>query len=207
MSLGRAIVMSGPSGAGKSTVCNILLERDSKLKFSVSCTTRAPREGEVNGVHYHFLSKEEFESRIEQGDLLEYAEVHGNYYGTLKSAVLDQTQQGFDVLIDIDVQGMRLIRRACKQDKDLDRACMFVFFAPPSYDELVKRLTGRGTESEESLNKRLANAKGEMAAWCEYDFLVMNHNPEQAAKDLDCVIQADKMRTSEMVMPEGWPSE
>ena len=169
MSQGCAIVMSGPSGAGKSTVCHILLKDDANLAFSVSCTTRMPREGERNGVDYHFLSREEFEQRIAAGDLLEYAEVHGNYYGTLKSAVLDQVAEGKTVLIDIDVQGQRLIREASKTDAELAKAAVYVFFAPPSYDELEKRLTGRGTEDEASLAKRLGNAKAELEAWREYD--------------------------------------
>ena len=205
MSQGVAIVMSGPSGAGKSTVCHILLEQDDRLSFSVSCTTRQPREGEKNGVDYHFLSREEFESRIAAGDLLEYAEVHGNYYGTLKSAVLDQVKQGKSVLIDIDVQGQRLIRKACESDAELASASVFVFFAPPSYQELESRLRGRGTENEESLNKRLNNAKAELEAWTEYDYMVVNHQPQQAALELKAIIDAEKVKVSRTDLVEGWP--
>lgn len=205
MSQGVAIVMSGPSGAGKSTVCQILLEQDTDLSFSVSCTTRQPRAGEQDGVDYHFLSREEFEQRIEEDDLLEYAEVHGNYYGTLKSAVLDQVQQGKSVLIDIDVQGQRLIRKACELDNDLASASVFVFFAPPSYDDLESRLRGRGTENDESLNKRLANAKGELEAWSEYDYMVMNHQPEQAASELKAIMGAEKVKVSRVDLENGWP--
>lgn len=205
MSQGVAIIMSGPSGAGKSTVCHILLKEDQNLTFSVSCTTRQPRAGEQDGVDYHFLSREEFEKRIAEGDLLEYAEVHGNYYGTLKSAVLDQVQQGKSVLIDIDVQGQRLIRKACELDADLDSASVFVFFAPPSYKDLESRLRGRGTEDEESLNKRLANAKGELEAWSEYDYMLINHKPEQAAAELRAVIDAEKVKVSRVDLEQGWP--
>ncbi|WDE99107.1 guanylate kinase [Lentisphaera profundi] len=205
MSKGVAIIMSGPSGAGKSTVCHILLENDKNLSFSVSCTTRQPRAGEQNGVDYHFLSREEFEQRIALGDLLEYAEVHGNYYGTLKSEVLNQVKQGKSVLIDIDVQGQRLIRGACVDDSELAFASVFVFFAPPSYKELESRLRGRGTEDDESLSKRLNNAKLELEAWNEYDYMVINHEPVQAASEFQAIIQAEKVKVSRVDLEEAWP--
>lgn len=202
---GLALVISGPSGAGKSTVCNLVLEKWSNLHFSVSCTTRQPREGEVNGVHYHFLSKEDFEANIEQGNLLEYAEVHGNYYGTLKSEVLDQVNQGKNVLIDIDVQGQRLMRKQCETDKALDAATVFIFFAPPSYDELEARLRGRGTESEEAVLKRLANARGELDAWNEYDFMIVNKHAQKAADELIAIMQASALRPNSIQLDKGWP--
>jgi guanylate kinase len=202
---GLALVISGPSGAGKSTVCNLLLEKGGNLHFSVSCTTRSPREGELNGVHYHFLSKGEFEDNIEAGNLLEYAEVHGNYYGTLKSEVLDQVNQGKNVLIDIDVQGQRLLRKQCEDDSALDAATVFIFFAPPSYAELEARLRGRGTETEEAIVKRLTNARGELDAWREYDFMIVNKDAQVAADELSTIIAASGLRPKSIQLDQGWP--
>ena len=185
---GIILVLSGPSGAGKSTACNVIIEEDDNLDFSVSCTTRNPREGELDGVHYNFISKELFKEKIDNNEFVEWAEVHGNYYGTLISEVLGKAKQGKDVLLDIDVQGARLMKKACELDTELDNCVEYVFAAPPSFEELESRLRGRGTETEESLKRRLSNATGELEAWREYDHILLLDTPEQGQDDLRSLI-------------------
>ncbi len=200
---GVLILMSGPSGAGKSTVCRPLLDAEKTLDFSVSCTTRQPREGEEDGVHYHFITKEYFEQKIITGDFLEYAEVHGNYYGTLKSEVEERILNGNDVLLDIDVQGAMQIKEMLKKQKESapDSFCLYdciiyVFITPPSYEELEIRLKGRGTETEESLAKRLNNARQEMDHQLDYDYLIVNDDLGKAQSDLQAILQSARCRTS-----------
>ncbi len=187
--LGIALIVSGPSGAGKSTVCNSLREKHPEMEFSVSCTTRGPRKGEVDGKDYHFIDKMEFQSRIENNEFLEYADVHGNYYGTLKSEIIDRVNVGKDVLLDIDVQGALQIRESSKKYLLLGKCSEFVFLGPPSFDELERRLRSRGTEEEESIRKRLDNAKSELGHWKDYDYLIINQDVEQAVKDMENLIE------------------
>ncbi|MBR5839256.1 MAG: guanylate kinase [Victivallales bacterium] len=194
--LGTAIILSGPSGVGKSTVCSFLFKKYAELKFSVSCTTRAPRPGEVDGVAYHFLTIDEFKRRIDAGDFLEWAEVHGNYYGTLKQEVKPRVINGQDIILDIDVQGMRLVRKSVLSEPEWSPSVISVFLAPPSLAALEQRLRGRGTETEESIQKRLGNAAKELAAWREYDYIVVNDVAEQAANRLDAILTAAHARTA-----------
>ena len=201
--LGTAIILSGPSGVGKSTVCSFLFKKYTDLKFSVSCTTRAPRPGEVDGVAYHFLTVDDFKRRIDAGDFLEWAEVHGNYYGTLKQEVLPRILNGQDIILDIDVQGMRLVRQPAQSDPRLAASFIPVFLAPPSLAALEQRLRGRGTETEESIRKRLGNAAKELAAWREYDSIVVNDVAEQAADRLDAILTAAHARTA-TCLEEPW---
>ena len=191
---GMILIVSGPSGSDKSTLCNAMFKEFSGLEFSVSCTTRAPRGGERDGVEYHFLSREQFEEHIRQDDFLEYANVHGNFYGTLKSEVYDRTERGTDVLLDIDVQGARQIRSAIA-GSPIKPSFVTVFIAPPSLTELERRLRGRGTETEESIQKRLRNARTELGAIDEYQFCVVNDKLEQAAEDFLAIVQATRCRT------------
>lgn len=199
--IGSVIILSGPSGAGKSTVCNQIIAKDNALSFSVSCTTRKPREGEINGVNYHFLAVDDFKAKIEADDFLEWAEVHGNYYGTQKSEVLGKAQQGYDVLLDIDVQGARLIREHCANDAELTACAEFVFVAPPSFEELESRLRGRGTEDEATIQKRLGNAKGEMEAWKEYDYLLIFSTPDESVNQLKSLLTTLRNKTSRLKEP------
>ena len=171
---GLILIVSGPSGSGKSTLCNAMFKEFTGLEFSVSCTTRAPRGGERDGVEYHFLTREQFEEHIRQDDFLEYANVHGNFYGTLKSEVYDRTERGTDVLLDIDVQGALSIKKRFADDPVFGPRLESVFIAPPSYTELERRLRGRGTDAEESILKRLANSKHEMTFWREYQYVIVN---------------------------------
>ncbi|MBT3374211.1 MAG: guanylate kinase [Lentisphaerae bacterium] len=186
---GSLIVVSGPSGAGKSTVCRALREVFPPLHFSVSCTTRAPRAGEVDGEDYHFVSPEEFLRQRDAGEFLEWAEVHANWYGTLREEVEERVFGGTDVLLDIDVQGARQVRESLL-NTDLGTLTTFVFFGPPSLPELEKRLRGRGTETEEAIIRRLTNAREEMVAWAEYDFLVVNETVAVAVRELSAILVA-----------------
>ncbi|OGV60145.1 MAG: guanylate kinase [Lentisphaerae bacterium GWF2_50_93] len=183
--LGIAMILSGPSGAGKSTVCNLLRQRNPGLCFSVSCTTREPRNGEVDGRDYYFIDQKNFQRKIKNNEFVEYAEVHGNFYGTLKSEIIERVRAGKDVLLDIDIQGAFHIRESSKQYSLLEKCTEFVFLGPPSFGELEKRLRGRGTEKEEVIMKRLETAKSELDHWRDYDYLVINKEVEQTVKDLE----------------------
>lgn len=182
--LGIALIVSGPSGAGKSTVCNGLRKQKKDLYFSVSCTTRKARHGEKNGEHYYFIDKKEFESKIRANEFLEYAEVHGNYYGTLRCEVIDKIKSGTDVLLDIDVQGAMQIKNTAKNDPLLSLCAEFVFISPPDFKELERRLRSRGTETEEVIKGRLKDAKIELDFWKEYDFFLVNGDIEKTITDL-----------------------
>ncbi|SDP53365.1 guanylate kinase [Desulforhopalus singaporensis] len=185
---GRLFVVSAPSGAGKTTLLKLVMRDVPKLSFSISHTTRSPRPGEVDGVDYHFVTKSRFEKMIGQGAFLEYARVHDNLYGTSSDAVEQQLSRGIDVILDIDVQGAQIIRKSGQIDG------AFVFIAPPGLGELEKRLRGRGTESEEAVKTRMANAKQELQAAKEYEYLLINDDLEQAARVLSSIVTAERAR-------------
>ena len=180
---GLILILSGPSGSGKSSIYKLSIGDLGAIEFSVSCTTRAPRPGEVNGRDYHFISREKFDRLVAEDAFAEHAEVHGNCYGTLKSELLGRVQRGIDVLLDIDVQGAAQLRRLCESSCEFRRACVFIFIMPPSFEELERRLRTRGTETEESILRRLANAKGEMEHAHEYDHIIVNDDLARAAKE------------------------
>jgi guanylate kinase len=185
------LVVSAPSGAGKSSLCNRLGEKFPEMVYSVSCTTRAPRGGEQNGVHYHFLSEEEFSARIANGEFLEHALVHGNRYGTLKQTVYDTLMKGRDIIMDIDVQGAQQIRLACAampDDDAIKRSFVDIFIAPPSMEELHRRLRGRATDSAEIIERRMRNAQEEMKHQPAYRYTVINDDFEKAADALAEII-------------------
>ncbi len=184
---GELFILSSPAGGGKTTLANLLLKEVPNLVRITTCTTRKPRPGEVNGKDYFFLSKEEFEKKIKEGAFLEYAIVHGNYYGTPKEEVLKEIEKGNDVLLIIDVQGMRQIK---KNFSDV----VTIFLIPPSFDELVSRMRRRG-DSEEEIQKRLETAKKELPAWKEYDYIVINDIIEKAKEDLKHIIFANRLKT------------
>jgi guanylate kinase len=163
-------ILSAPSGGGKSTLYKGLLATPPDFIYSISCTTRKPRPGEVDGKDYYFLTHEEFKRRIEEGDFLEYAEVHGNYYGTPRSLVLKALREGNDVLVDVDTQGAAMIR--ANEHPEIRDAYTDVFLMPPSLDELRRRLAERNTETEEQMETRLRNAKEEMAQWPHYRYTI-----------------------------------
>ena len=186
---GMTLILSGPSGAGKSTIYHEALKQIPGFEFSVSCTTRAPRPGETDGKDYHFVSRERFRHLVSENAFAEYAEVHGNWYGTLKEELYKRTDRGTDVLLDIDVQGAMQIRRCCEQDEILRRSCEFVFLSPPSPEELEHRLRKRGTEDESAILRRLDNARGEMARWRDYDYLLINDNLQDALETFISMIR------------------
>jgi len=188
------LVISAPSGAGKSSLCNRLVEKFPGMVYSISCTTRAPRGSEQNGVHYHFLSEEEFCARIAAGEFLEHARVHGNRYGTLKQTVYDALSQGRDIIMDIDVQGAQQIRAACAKMRDDDaikRSFVDIFIAPPSMEELRRRLCGRSTDSAEVIERRMRNATEEMKHQPLYQHTVINDDFEKAADELSAIIESE----------------
>ena len=185
---GTLFVISAPSGAGKTTLLKKIMATVPGLGFSVSHTTRPPRPGEQNGVDYHFVSREEFLAMRENNAFAESAEVHTNLYGTSKQAVADKLATGVDVFLDIDVQGARQIKASG------ELAAVFLFVAPPSWDELAKRLRGRGTEAAETVQLRLANARKEMAEAHWYDYLIVNDDLAAATEMLKAVILAERCR-------------
>ncbi|KUH39688.1 MULTISPECIES: guanylate kinase [Streptomyces] len=173
----RLTVLSGPSGVGKSTVVAHMRKVHPQVWLSVSATTRQPRPGEQDGVQYHFVSDDEFDKLVANGELLEWAEFAGNRYGTPRRAVQERLESGEPVLLEIDLQGARLVRESMPE-------AQLVFLAPPSWDELVRRLTGRGTESPEVIERRLGAAKIELAAESEFDVTLVNTSVEDVAREL-----------------------
>ncbi|MFF5158637.1 guanylate kinase [Streptomyces sp. NPDC000348] len=173
----RLTVLSGPSGVGKSTVVAHMRKEHPEVWLSVSATTRTPRPGEQHGVHYFFVTDEEMDKLIANGELLEWAEFAGNRYGTPRAAVLEHLEAGVPVLLEIDLQGARQVRESMAE-------AQLVFLAPPSWEELVRRLTGRGTESAEVIERRLEAAKTELAAEPEFDTTLVNTSVEDVAREL-----------------------
>ncbi len=185
------IVVSAPSGAGKSTLCDRLVAEFQKIVYSVSCTTRNPRGQEKDGVHYYFLSKKEFKARVKNGEFLEHAKVHGNFYGTLEDTVLFAMEEGRHVLLDIDVQGAQQIRDSLFRldpRHPIRRGFIDIFISPPSYEELESRLRGRATDNDHVIKKRLENAKAEMEHASEYGHQIVNDELEKAYADLKTII-------------------
>ena len=182
---GMLLVISGPSGAGKGTLVERLLDKDPSFCFSVSVTTRAKRKNEIEDVHYHFISEEEYDKLLEQDAFLEHASVHGHRYGTLKSEVYARMDRGQNVLLDIDPQGARAV-----MEKEPD--CVSVFILPPSYSELKVRLHTRNTEQPEEIERRLANARGEIGQMRRYRYLIVNDDLDLAFEQLQAVARAEK---------------
>ncbi len=182
---GMLLVISGPSGTGKGTLVAKLLEKDPTFAFSVSVTTRARRENEIEDVHYHFISDAEYDKLLDEDAFIEHASVHGNRYGTLKSEVYARMESGQNVLLDIDPQGARAVMA-----KEPD--CVSVFILPPSYHDLKVRLHTRNTEKEEEIERRLYNARGEIEQMNRYRYLVVNDDLELAFDQLVAIVRAEK---------------
>ena len=192
MKKGKTFIICGPSGVGKGTVVARLLASDPTLYFSVSATTRAPRAGEADGVHYHFLNRETFEQWINAGDFLEYAEYVGNLYGTPRLYVDRAMEQGRDVLLDIEIQGAEQVRQKRPET-------VRIYVAPPSWAELERRLVGRGTEDMEKVRFRLARGREEFAAARDFDYLVINDTVDRAVDELRAIMYAEHCRPQERI--------
>jgi guanylate kinase len=185
--IGHLYIVAAPSGAGKTTLVKLLLENDPGIRLSISYTTRPPRPGEQNGHDYHFVSVPDFLDKIARGDFLEWAEVHGNHYGTSKSWIETELAAGRDVLLEIDWQGAQQVRK-------LFPAAIGVFILPPSLDALRRRLSGRGTDSAEVISRRLAAAQDEMRRVGEFDYVIINDDLPQALADLLAVVRASRLQ-------------
>lgn len=183
---GNLYVVAAPSGAGKTTLVRMLLESESAVHLSISFTTRSPRPGEQNGREYHFIDAETFRGMIDRHEFLEWAEVHGNFYGTSKKSIADQLAGGHDVLLEIDWQGAQQVRQLFPE-------AIGIFILPPSMEELTRRLTGRGTDSAEVISRRLAAAQAEMRHVGEFDYVIINDQLEQALDELRAVVCASRL--------------
>ncbi len=188
---GQLIVVSGPSGVGKGTVLKEYLNSRDGIAYSVSATTRQPRPGEENGIHYYFLSREEFERTAAEGGMLEYASYNGNYYGTPKAPVEQQRNQGNDVVLEIEVQGALQVKKSCPD-------ALLIFVAPPSFEELKNRLAGRQTEDAKTVENRLNIARQELMCAGEYDYIIVNDTVEQAVQRLGQIISANRYNKNNM---------
>ena len=188
MRKGLLILISGPSGTGKGTVCDLLRQKHPEISYSISATTRQPRSGEQDGVNYYFYTKEKFREMIDQGQLLEWAEVYGNFYGTPKQKVLDRLEAGEDILLEIDTQGALNVMKVMPEG-------LFIFLLPPSLEELAARLKGRGTETEESLHRRLGAAVDEIKLATKYRYVVVNDKVEDAQETIANIIEAEHHRS------------
>ena len=186
---GLLLVVSGPSGAGKGTICKALLNKNDQIILSVSATTRKPRNGEVHGVNYFFIEKEEFTKMIENGEFLEYAQIYDNFYGTPKAAIIECLEKGQDVILEIEMQGARQIKEVYPEG-------VFIFVLPPSLEELKSRIVGRGTETQEEIEKRFSCAFEEINQIVNYDYFIVNEDIEKSVSDVEAIICAEKNKVT-----------
>jgi len=186
---GMLLVVSGPSGTGKGTLCRALMKKHQEVRYSVSATTRPPRTGEQDGIDYYFKTKDQFEEMIAGGELLEWAKVYDNYYGTPRQVVLDALARGEDIILEIDVQGALQVKEKLPDG-------VFIYILPPSLKELEERITKRGTDAPEVIAKRMKSAAGELAYVDRYHYVIVNDVIEEAAAKLEAVLIAERCRPS-----------
>jgi guanylate kinase len=189
---GSLIVISAPSGAGKTSLVHALLEHNPQIGLSVSYTTRAPRDGEIDGKHYHFISRESFLEMAKRGEFLESAEVYGNFYGTSQKWIANETAKGRDILLEIDWQGAAQVRK-------IFPACLSIFILPPSLEALAQRLNGRGTDDAGVISKRLAAVRDDVAHVAEFDYVIINEDLNRALHELESVVLAARLRGSSQI--------
>ena len=196
------IVVSGPSGSGKTTLCDLLLEWSPAMRYSVSCTTRPPRPGEIDGTDYFFVSEEEFDRRLRDGEFMEHAVVHGHHYATPIAAVERLVAEGADAIMDIDVQGAASIRAMVRSGdalaERLRRAFVDIFIAPPTSADLEQRLRRRNTDDERTIQCRLVNAKAELRHWRNYTYVVVNDKLDRAVVRMQSIVTAEKSRSERL---------
>jgi guanylate kinase len=190
---GLMLILSSPSGAGKTTIVNALLNSETHLKTSISVTTRHKRPGEIDGRDYYFVTKEEFQRRVDAEDFLEYAEVFGNLYGTPKQFVMDTLHEGYDVVFDIDWQGTQQISQAARDD------LVTIFILPPSLQELEARLRKRNQDSEDIIRQRMREASAELSHWPEYNYVVTNHDLSESVATVRSILRAERHRRKRQV--------
>lgn len=188
---GTLFVISAPSGAGKTTLCEKLIRNVPKMKLSVSYTTRQPRKGEKNGVHYTFVSERKFKNMISSGELAEWAIVHGNLYGTSIKRLKKLNREGYDIILDIDTHGAMQLKKSCEN-------AVYIFVLPPSLETLKKRLKNRRTDKEEDIETRLANAKVEISSYSIYDYIIVNDKFDNAYKELESIILSTRRKTEKI---------
>lgn len=196
------ILISAPSGGGKTTLCDMLLEARPNMCRAVTCTTREPRQGEKDGVDYHFLTAEDFLKRVQAGHFLEHATVHGNSYGLLKSELLSKLRSGKDVLLNVDVQGAATLREKAEEEPELQKALVTVFLTPPTVEVLEQRLRKRNQDSAAVIQKRLAVAKQEVSQWKNFHYLIYSGGKQEDLRRMLEIVEAEKMRTSRSHAPE-----
>lgn len=196
------VLISAPSGGGKTTLCNQLLAARPDMARAITCTTREPRSGEVDGVDYYFLDAGSFLKRVQAGNFLEHATVYGHSYGTLKSEVLGKLRLGKDVLLNVDVQGAAAIRKCAEEDPELKRSLVTVFLTPPSLVVLEQRLRKRGTDATPVIQKRLGVARQEIAQWKNFEYLLTSRSVAEDLAGIQAIVDAEKMRTPRSVPPE-----
>ena len=187
---GLMFILSSPSGAGKTTISRMLLAADDQIKLSVSATTRPPRPGEIEGVHYHFVDEATFDRMIEEDDFYEWAHVFGHRYGTPKAQVWNVLEQGKDILFDIDWQGTQQLKEKMRDD------LVSIFILPPSHAELERRLRNRAEDSDEIVAGRMAKAADEISHWPEYDYVIVNTDVEKALADIQAILNAERLKRS-----------
>ncbi len=196
------ILISAPSGAGKTTLCQMLLEAQPHMTRAITCTTRAPRPGERDGVDYHFFTAADFLKRLQAGNFIENATVYGNSYGILKSELLTKLREGRDVMLNVDVQGAATIREQAESEPELRRALVTIFLTAPSVMVLEQRLKNRGADAEPVIQKRLAVAKQELAQWKNFDYLLVSGSKQEDLRRTLAIIEAEKLRSSRSAAPE-----
>ena len=196
------VLISAPSGAGKTTLCDLLLASQPNLTRAITCTTRAPRAGEKDGVDYHFFTAEEFLKRLHAGNFLEHATVYGNSYGILKSELLGKLRAGKDVLLNVDVQGAATIREQAETEPELKRALVTIFLTPPSVTVLAERLKKRGADAEAVIQKRLAVSRQEISQWKNFDYLLISGDKREDLRRATAIIESEKMRSARSSAPE-----
>jgi len=196
------VVISAPSGGGKTTLCNQILTARPDMARAITCTTREPRGDEKDGVDYYFLDAGSFLKRVQAGNFLEHATVYGQSYGTLKSEVLGKLRAGKDVLLNIDVQGAAAVRKCAEEDPELKRALVTVFLTPATLAILEARLQKRGTDTPTDIKKRLGVARQEIAQWKNFDYLIISKGIEDDLRNMQAIIEAERMRIARSVAPE-----